>query len=454
MKNTPRKELSMFDSTCIIVGVIIGAGIYESAPQVAAGMGTPVRTLAIWLAGGFLAFAGALCYAELASAYPREGGDYVYLTRAYGPWSGFMFGWAQLAIVRPGDIALMAFVFGRYASSLYSPFGNSLPVYAAAAVAVFTLINILGVTQGKWTQNILTVVKALGLFAIVVVGFLGNRAEAAAAAQPQPFEMAGLKLALIYVLFTYGGWNEMAYVAAEVRNPKKNIVRALITGTVTVTILYILINGAFLHTLGQDKTAASEAVAVDTVSTALSDPAQAEAESALPETVSRLIAVLICISALGAVNGLVLTGARITYALGADHREFRIFGVWDAQRGSPVRALLAQGLLAIIIIIFAESFIDTIIYNAPVYWLFTLGTALSVFTLRRKDADIERPYRITGHPVTTIIFILCCLFMIYSCITYAWAFKPKALAISGGVLLLGALIYARSADMKAVAKDD
>ncbi|MCD6287820.1 MAG: amino acid permease, partial [Candidatus Hydrogenedentes bacterium] len=170
MPSTPKKELSLFDSTCIIVGIIIGAGIYQTAPIVAAGVGGPVGVLGVWLAGGVIALAGALCYAELATAWPREGGDYVYLSRAWGRAAGYMFGWSQMVIVRPGDIALMAFVFARYARTLYNPFEHSEPVYAAVAVAVLTALNILGVKEGKWAQNTLTVLKTLGLAAIVIIG--------------------------------------------------------------------------------------------------------------------------------------------------------------------------------------------------------------------------------------------------------------------------------------------
>ena len=247
MEASPKKELGLFDSTCIIVGIIIGAGIYETAPTVAACMGSWWGTLAIWIVGGLLALAGALCYAELATAYPREGGDYVYLSRGYGKWAGYMFGWSQLMIVRPGDIALMGFVFGRYASKLY-PFAYSSMAYSALAIILLTGINIIGVKKGKWTQNILTSLKAAGLVFIVVAGILAPGAQAGgeAGGETGGFNMGGLQLGLILVLFTYGGWNEMAYVAAEVKRPERNIVRALVTGTATVMVLYILVNSAIL----------------------------------------------------------------------------------------------------------------------------------------------------------------------------------------------------------------
>ena len=391
MEGTPKKELSLFDSTCIIVGIIIGAGIYETAPLVAKGLGSGPGVMLTWLAGGFLALTGALCYAELATTYPREGGDYIYLTRAYGRWSGYMFGWSQLAIVRPGDIALMAFIFARYAQTLYAPFADSGLFYAAAAIVVLTVINILGVKAGKWTQNLLTVSKILGLVAISVVGLIAPP-QASLPSAPESFTWEGLQLAFILVFFTFGGWNEMAYVAAEIKQPDQNIVRALVGGTVAVTALYLLINGAFLSALGLSSMANSKAVAVEMMG------------RTFPQAAGRVIAVLICLSALGAVNGLVFTGARISYALGADHKSFRPLGRWSQGLGTPVWALVAQGALSLAIVLAAGSFIDTILYTAPVVWLFFLATALSLIVLRRKEPRTLRPYKVMAYPLFPLVF--------------------------------------------------
>ncbi len=428
MSITPKKELSLFDSMCIIVGIIIGVGIYETAPTVAAGMGSGFKTLLIWVVGGLLALTGALCYAELATAYPRDGGDYVYQNRAYGGWAGYLFGWSQLAIIRPGDIALMAFVFARYAQRLYAPFENAGRIYAAVAVVVFTIINVLGVKEGKWTQNILTLIKALGLLIIFATGIFGS-GQPLTSAQPVPLTAGGLKLALILVLFTYGGWNEMAFVAAEVKRPKENIVRALVIGTIAVTVLYVLVNSSFLHALGYAKMVASQAVASETMGTVF------------PEMASRGISILICISALGAVNGLIFTGARISYALAAEHSTFRGMGRWNGRLGTPVWALVVQCCLSLAIVLLAGSFIDTILYTAPVVWLFFLVTGLSVFILRHKEPQTLRPYKITGYPIPVIFFCACCIFMLYSSVTYALANKPIGLLLVACVLLPGIFVY-------------
>jgi len=426
MTTAPKKELSVFDSTCIIVGIIIGAGIYETAPTVAASMATPTGTLSIWLIGGLLALTGALCYAELATTYPRQGGDYVYLTNAYGKGTGFLFGWSQLAVVRPADITLMAFIFARYAQQLYS-FNHSYLTYAAAVIIILTFINALGIKESKWTQNILTVIKTAGLSAVIIAGLL---APASTAPQtPTAPDMAGLKLAMILVLFTFGGWNEMAYVAAEVKNPNRNIVRALVTGTCAVTILYLLANLAFLHALGYEKMSTSTAVAADTIS------------STLPNIAGKAISVLICVSTLGAINGLIFTGSRISYAIGTEHKIFSPLGKWNSKRSTPVRAIFLQGLISLIIALAAGSFIDTIVYTAPVVWLFFFATGISLFVLRSKDPQTPRPYKVTAFPITPVIFCVSCVFMLYNSISYALSQKPAAFIVLVSVVVAGLVIY-------------
>jgi len=426
--NSLKNELSLFDSISIIVGIIIGAGIYETAPAVAAGMGGPAGTLGIWVLGGLLVLAGAFTYAELATTYPEDGGDYVYLKRAYGPGGAFLFGWSHWIIVRPGDIALMAFIFGRYAETLYAPFSHSRVLYAAGAVACLTLINILGVRQGKTAQNILTTLKVLALVAIVGLGFMGTPNTAS----PDPSAgstAGGMPLALILVLFTFGGWHEIAYVAAEVKHPARNIVRTLVMGTCAVTALYVLVNGAFLYALGYGLFSSSQAVAVDAVA------------RTFPGTAERIIAVIICVSTLGAVNGLIFTGARISYALGRDYPAFHRLGQWNPKRGAPVWALVVQGVISLAIVWVAGSFIDTLLYTAPVFWLFFLATGISIFVLRRRDPQRRRPFQRSGYPVMPLVFCACCMFMVYNCVTYAFKYRPAGLLILSGALMAGLIVY-------------
>ncbi len=433
MQDTPKRQLTLFDSTCLIVGIILGVGVYRFAPDIAKGVGSWWQVLAIWAVGGLLSLFGAFGYAELATAYPGEGGDYVYLTRAYGRWAGFLFGWLQLVVVRPGDIAIMAFAFATYAAEIYMPSAKIGPfsiqvVYGCAATILLTIVNILGVQQGKWTQNALTVVKVLGLLAIVGVACFAPAAGESVAAKFEPMPPT---VAMILVLFCFGGWNEMAYVAAEVKDPRRNIVRALVVGTVAVTLIYLLVNAAFLHVLGFNGLAASKAVASETVAVVS------------PVLGGRLISALICISALGAVNGLVFAGARISYAVGQDHVVFRPLGKWSSHTGTPVRALTIQGLLAVALIVGLGSIIDTVVYTAPAVYTFYIATSITVLVLRLREPHIERPYRVTGFPVTTILFCCACGLLIFKNSQYAFYVigKPWIVWLPFAVMLAGLPVY-------------
>lgn len=385
--------------------------------------------LLIWTAGGVLSLCGALGYAELATAYPQQGGDYVYLTKAYGRPAGFLFAWMQLVVVRPGDIAVMAFAFATYARALFGwESMRAELLLAVVAVVVVTGINVLGVRQGKWTQNLLTFAKAAGLLAIFAVAFLAPPAQAAVA----PVAGFPLSVAMILVLFTFGGWNEMAFVAAEVRDPRRNITRALVLGTVTVTVLYLLANIAFLTALGYSGMAGSEAVAADTVA------------RALPEYGGQLISALVCVSALGAVNGLVFTGARISYAVGRDHRVFQGLGRWDQNRSTPVPALLLQGAIACALILVLGGLIEALIYTAPAVYTFYLATTVSVAVLRRKDSATPRPFRVTFYPLPSLVFGLVCAWLVYEAVLY----KPLIALGALGVFALGVPVYLASEAMR------
>lgn len=422
----PKPELNLFDSTSLIVGIIIGAGIYQMAPDIAKGAGGPWGVMAIWLAGGLLSLCGALSYAELATAYPLEGGDYVYLNRAYGRWAGFLFAWAQFTVVRPGDIAVMAFAFGTYAKEVWNPFSTPLQaqqVYAVGAAIVLTLINVLGVREGKWTQNLLTMAKAAGLLLIVATAFWAGAPGQLGAGEPA--DGLPLSLALIFVLFTYGGWNEMAYVAAEVKDSRRNIGRALLLGTAAVTLLYLLTNAAFLHALGYAGLSTSKAVATDTVA------------RVFPEAGAVFVSALVCVSALGAVNGLVFTGARISYAVGKDYRMFAALGRWHPKFGTPAFALILQGAIAVTLIVVLGSFINAVLYTAATVYSFYLASCAAVLVLRRKEPDVARPFKVPLFPLPTVLFCAVCAFLIYSAVTY----KPGVAAVSVGLLLVGWLVW-------------
>lgn len=417
----PRRVLSLFDSTNLIVGIIVGAGVFVAAPEVARGVGSGWGVIAIWVIGGLLSLCGAVGYAELATAYPEQGGDYVYLTRAYGRWAGFLFGWLQTLVVRPGDIAVMAYVFATYAEPIVGRVWGGKPVLAAVVVAALTAINIAGVRFGVRTQNGLTVAKIVGVAMVIGVAAMANGRITAGQTPDLISEPLPVAVALILVLFSYGGWNEMVFVAAEVKNPRRNIVRAMLLGMAVVTAIYLAVNAAFLRVLGFDGLATSDAVATETVA------------SVFPATAGTAVAVLICVCALGAVNGLIFAGARIAYAVGRDHRLFSPLGRWSDRTGTPVRALTLQGLLAVGLILALGSFIDTVMYTAAAVYLFYLASSVALVVLRFKDPATPRPFRATGYPFPTIVFCLVCLFLIVAAVDY----RPVMAVASLAVILLG-----------------
>jgi amino acid transporter len=436
----PKRQLTLYDSTCIIVGIIIGAGIYVSSPTIAGlvpGMGW---LLTAWVLGGLLSLVGALCYAELATAYPEAGGDYVYLNRAFGSWAGFLFAWSQLWVVRPGSIGVMAFAFAQYANQIWpqAPRDEASYVllgYAVAPIVVLTAINILGVRQGKWTQNLLTTVKVLGLLAIILVGLLCTAPPKPAwqtvPAAPQAFSLRDFGMAMVFVLFTYGGWNEMAFVAAEVRHPTKNILRALLWGTLAVTAIYLLVTLAFLHALGfQDMRRPT--LAADVLQLGLGDWA------------GRAISVLICISALGVINGQIFTGSRIYYAMGKDHRLYAWLGRWNPRLGTPVPSLLIQSLITLVLVVgfgsTASGFESMVKFTTPAFWFFLVLVGLAVFILRYREPQVPRPFRTTLYPITPILFCLSSAFMVYSSLDHAVTNRSWEAIWAVAILLLGVVM--------------
>jgi len=424
------------DSTSIIVGIIIGSTIFLSAPRIAEHVPNIGWLVGVWVIGAVFSLFGSLCYAELATARPKEGGDYVFLTEAFGRKIGFLFAWAQFWIVRPGSIGTLAFVFADYACRLY-PLDESyrpLLVYAVGAVVVLSGINLLGVRAGKWTQNLLTLVKFLGLLIIVGVG-MSLSIQATPAAAPPPAKKLDLGFALIFVFLAYGGWNEMAYVSAEVRHPQKNILRALLLGTLAVSVVYIAVNLAFVHALGLGGLQQSQAVATDVLSLGIGHPA------------GKCISLLICITALGGINGMIFTGARIFYALGTEHRLFAWLGQWNSKTNSPAYPLMIQAAVTVALTIGfgwkqegLDGFQNSVAFYSPAFWLFLYLVGHSLFVLRAKPSASTGTFRVPFYPVVPFLFCLSSAFMFFKSLDYAVEQTPWGLLASAVVLGIGGLL--------------
>jgi amino acid transporter len=436
-------QLGLFDAISIIIGIVIGTSIFYVPNLIFSSSSDPWMSLAVWVFGGLLALIGALCYAELATTYPRSGGDYVYLTRAFGPATGFLFGWAQLTVVFAASIGAMAHVFARYATAqIYdlqkvrqlADLGLSSEfLYAAVAILLLTLFNIMGVGLGKWTQNLLTLAKVVGLGGILVAGFFWAESSPLDWNLAPKEEIGWGSLAIILVLYAYGGWNDSAFVAAEVRNRRRNIPLSLILGVGAITLIYLLVNAAYLMGLG-----------FETARSTFGLPALL-LKKPWGETGEKVISILIMISALGAVNGLIFTGARVYATLGTDHRLFGWLGHWQPGRRPPILSLLAQGIITVGVLfalttemghvainrllntlgIAYESswnpnsgFQTLVDHTAPVFWMFFLLTGLSLFVLREKNPGIARPFSVPLYPVLPLIFCNMCGYMLYQSVKY------------------------------------
>jgi amino acid transporter len=382
-----------------------------------------------------MSLVGALVYAELATTYPQAGGDYFYLTRAFGHRVSFLYAWARATVIQTGSIAFLSFVFGDYVGRIV-PLGQySSAIWAVVAVAIFTGLNVAGVRQGTGTQNILTSAEVLGVLLIVLAGFsvAAPPAEAAGAVASS----SSLGLMMVLVMLTYGGWNEAAYVAAELRDVRRNMVRVLVTSILIITSLYLLINWAYMHALGLGGTAKSEQVAADVMLNAIG-PGGAV-----------IISVLVAISALTSINATIFTGARTSYAFGRDFRTFAALGRWSPRTGTPANALLMQGAIALGLVIFGattEGAVQTMVdYTAPVFWAFFLLTGIALFVLRSKDPGIERPFRVPLYPVIPISFCLMTAYLLYSSL----AFNRYGALLGVAVLALGALLmpFVRPSDI-------
>ncbi|MBE0596980.1 MAG: APC family permease [Desulfuromonadales bacterium] len=367
-----------------------------------------------------ISLAGALCYAELASTYPTQGGEYHYMTRAFGTGPGFLFVWARLTVIQTGSIAMLAFLIGDYLAETFSQLPLASPHYAALTVLLVTAVNLIGIRQGKQVQWSLIIVLLFGLGTLIVTGSLLRPAA------PQPFLAEALPgKAMIFVLLTFGGWNEAAYLSAEVRGSARNMLRVLVGSIALVTLLYLAVNLALLRGLGQAGMSGSDAVAADLM------------RLAVGEGGARLVSLLVVTASLSTMNATMITGARSGYALGRDFPRLGFLGRWQAQRRTPVNALLAQGGIALLLVAAGSwarnGFEAMVAYTAPVFWFFFFLVGLSLFVLRRKEPSVHRPFRVPLYPLLPLFFCAVCLAMLMASL----AFTGVGALVGGAVLLTG-----------------
>ncbi|PKP93105.1 MAG: amino acid permease [Alphaproteobacteria bacterium HGW-Alphaproteobacteria-16] len=422
----PRRTLPGIDVVALTVGIVIGAGIFRT-PALVAGVAPDATTMMIaWALGGFLSIVGALCYAEMAAAWPHFGGDYHFLGRAYGERVAFLYAWARLTVIQTGSIALLAFIVGDYLQVIL-PLGPVGPaIWAGLAVIVVSAINWLGMRWGAAAQRWLTLLEIVGLVTIIIAGF----AVSPAGEVPAPASEGGaLGLMMVFVLLAYGGWSEAVYVSAEMKDPPRRMAVLMTGALILVTVLYVLVNLAFLNSLGFGGMAASEAVAAEVMRRALGDWGAVG------------ISIAVGIAALTSANATVITGGRTACALGRRVRVLSWLGRWDGARDTPANAIVAQAAIALLLVAaggFArDGFRLAVEYTAPVFWTFLLMVGIALFVLRRRYPDQERPFRVPLYPILPGIFCATAAYLLWSSLAYTgWgALVGVAVLAAGGLLI-------------------
>ncbi|MGZ9075584.1 MAG: APC family permease, partial [Burkholderiaceae bacterium] len=428
----PRKVLSVFDAVMIITGIVIGGGIFSFPPLVAGMTGSVEWMFGAWFFGAVLALVGALCYAELATTFPNAGGDYHFLTRAYGRDVSFFFAWARVTVITTGAIALLAFIFGDYMSRVWSLGENSSVIYAFLIVIALTAVNIIGLRASARTQNVMSVLEVLGLLFVVVAGFVAPAATGTGPVAPTGDGIPALfGTALLFVLFTYGGWNDAAYISAEVKGGSRSIVKVLVISLLLITVVYLLFVAALLAGLGFEGLKASKQVAADV------------AQRAFGGFGEKLIGAIVALAALTSINATMLVAARVNYSLGQDWPIFRFMGRWHARRDTPIVALITTSVITLLIVLIAavnqggvKFMVD---FTAPVFWLFILMTGVGLFVLRFRYPHVARPFKVPLYPILPIVFVCTCLFLLYRSLIFT--LENQAIQVAIYVMLAGFVVW-------------
>ena len=392
------RRLGLFDATMIVMGGIIGSGIFMNPAIVARQVTTNVLILVAWLIGGLFALAAAFIWAELASVRPDVGGQYAYLREAFHPLVAFVYGWVLLLVIQTGGMAAVAVTFAQYFVQLtHVPI--RYPHLAAIVLAILTIINCFGVRAGGTVQNVLMVLKIAAILGLVACGFLlGDAVSTNDALSTSNASLQAFGLALVPVIFSYGGWQTATFVAGEIKEPRKNLPRGLIIGVIAVVLLYVAANVVYLSVLGARGLAASNAPASDAMRTVLGDFG------------ARAIAAAIAISTVGFLSQSMLTAPRVYFAMANDRLFFSSVGRVHPRTRAPIVAIALQGMLAIVLALLGtyESILN---YVVSVDVIFFGLTACCIFVFRRRLAqaiDGEGLIRVPGHPITTIVFIAVC----------------------------------------------
>lgn len=432
--STLSRRIGWFTAACVLIGNVIGSGIFTTTGFMARDLGHPGLILAIWLMGGLVALAGALAYSELGAALPVAGGEYVYLTRAYGPFVGFLSGWTSFAVGFSAAIAAGAMSFASYVLELVRFEGEGAEdvlsiIVGLALLWAITGFHLLGVGAGEWLQRTLTILNIGAILFLVVAGLLGGKGDWAHLALPDARATPSLGLcvvSLIFALYAYSGWNAAVYLAGEVREPARTLPRALIGGTLFVMLLYLVLNLLYFYAL----------TVADLAEPPLLPVANKVAVALLGADAARLVTMILCLSIAGAVSAMVWAGPRVYYAMAKDGLIPTYFCQLSGRRGIPTHAVLLQSLWASVLIL-SGSFERLVIYSGTVLTIFSALAVGAVLVLRRREPGLPRPYRTPLYPVVPAFFICLSVVIVWNALYE----RPIEGAMGIATVLAGAPVY-------------
>jgi len=444
------RQLGLFDSTMMMVGIVIGSGIFLTTGIMAKSIPSASLILLAWIVGGLITLTGALTYAELGAAMPEAGGQYVYLREAYGPLSGFLFGWVLFLVTMAGSIAALGIAFAEYFGYFF-PFLSTKKIIFSTAIKVFknsyeyslsigqviaiaviiflSAFNYIGVVFGKIIQNIATVIKIGTLLVFIFLGFMiGKGTSIDFTVNPTGLSIGqliiGFGVALVAVTWAFDGWNNISYAAGEIKNPKRNLPFSLVVGTVIITVLYALTNYVYLYALPIDEM------------TGVVRIAEKAATSLYGSASAGLLSAAVLISVFGALNGAIFVGSRVYYAMASDKLFFKRVAKVHPRFRTPAFAILIQAVWACILAV-SGTFEQLFTYVVFITVLFYIATAASVFTLRKKYPDLPRPYKTWGYPVIPIVFIIAS----FSILLNTLIEKPVESLAGLGFTIIGIPVY-------------
>jgi len=427
------RGLGVVDASLLVVGSIVGAGIFLVSADVASLVRSPAAFYATWLLGGVVSLAGALSNGELGGMFPRSGGEYVYLREAYGPPLGFLSGWTSLLIVFPGSIAsLAAGLGGTVAPMLGLGAGWGPKVVASVATVALTVVNAYGLRPGKWTQNVLSGSKLVVFAGLLVLGVVVPRAAIATGAPVEPFfapgdRAGGIATALVPVLFAYSGWNAATYVAGEMRDPSRTLGRALALGTGLCVVLYLAINAAYLRAMPLAQLATAKEPARDAL--------VALGGSAMGAVLSPLVAVCV----LSSMQASVLVGPRIYHAMAEDGLFFQWIGRLSARTGVPAVGLAVQCGITLVLV-WVGAFDQLVRFTMSAIIAFSTLTVASVVVLRLRRPEAPRAFRVPGYPLVPAVFVVVNSWMLWNVLTFQDS-SPREALVGLGIVATGVPAY-------------